>query len=140
MEGDTNINFSDSCDASTLQCKPNSCILDEDQYKFECCECHRHVHYRCTQLPSYQIQQFLISGYRRYKCISCVDTAKYITELMPSPSIYKTMKELTRALQQSNEENDSLTYMNTQLQAEIDKKSDNGEITKLKSDIKAYEN
>ena len=47
-------------------CTPTNCVQDEDKYKLECVKCKRLVHYRCTLLPKYQIQMFLISGYRKF--------------------------------------------------------------------------
>ena len=66
-----------------IKCDEANCIQDEDIYKLECGMCSRLVHYRCTKLPPFQVQNFLIKGYRKYICINCVDVQKYISDAMP---------------------------------------------------------
>ena len=66
MEGDININDNPTCKLSLK-------IDDGDQYKVECKDCQRLVHYKCTHLPLYQLQLFLTTGYRKFVCINCVN-------------------------------------------------------------------
>ena len=42
----------------------------------KCSQCKSNFHYRCTDLPPYQIVRFKIQGYRKYNCESCVDIPK----------------------------------------------------------------
>ena len=39
-----------------------------------CSQCKSKFHYRCTDLPPYQIVRFKTQGYRKYICERCVDT------------------------------------------------------------------
>ena len=96
-------------------CTPYSCLCDDDQYKLECAECKRHVHYRCTRLPDYQIQLFLTKKYRKYVCENCIEVPEYLVELLPqidistpcqtsASGLAKIVTELTIKLQQSTKE------------------------------------
>ena len=96
-------------------CTPYSCLCDDDQYKLECVECKRHVHYRCTRLPDYQIQLFLTKKYRKYVCENCIEVPEYLVELLPqidistpcqtsASGLAKIVTELTIKLQQSTKE------------------------------------
>ena len=69
----------------TKSCTSEECITDEDQYKLECAICLRHVHYRCTQLPVFQIQLFLTKKYRKFMCGNCVQVPDYLKEILPKP-------------------------------------------------------
>ena len=87
---------------TTMMCTPNSCEKDEDEHVLECVDCHRCVHYRCTKLPLYQLQLFLTTGYRRYKCINCVEVPTYLLEIVTEPpSVNQTIKELSSKLKES---------------------------------------
>ena len=39
----------------TPMCTLTECLSDDDQYKLQCRQCKRRVHYKCTRLPQYQI-------------------------------------------------------------------------------------
>ena len=80
MASDTDI-----CNAqSTILCTQTSCCLDDkDRHILECAECKRMVHYRCTELPLYQLQLFLTKGYRKFVCINCVSVQDYLTKIIP---------------------------------------------------------
>ena len=49
-------------------------VDDEDMFK--CSQCKSKFHYRCTDLPPYQIARFMMQGYRKYTCEGCVDIPK----------------------------------------------------------------
>ena len=55
------------------QCTTSSCTVAIDEVqKINCGSCHRPVHWGCTMLPAYQLQQFInIGDSNGYICISC---------------------------------------------------------------------
>ena len=121
MDGDIHIESETS--AENTGCTPLACVQDDDKYKLECAECKLLVHYRCTQLPLYQIQLFLTKGYRKYICLNCVEVPTYLLDTLSelhivettSSSHKKTMAELTTALKQSAEENETCKLNNLAL-------------------------
>ena len=80
MDGDIHIDDVGDSIEETLVCTPASCIQDNDKFKVECKECKRLVHYRCTRLPLYQLQQFLTKNYRQYICENCIVVHKDLPE------------------------------------------------------------
>ena len=70
-----------SASHQTSMCTPTGCLSDDDQYKLECRQCKRLVHYKCTRLPHYQIQQFMTNGYRKYVCENCTEVQPYLSEV-----------------------------------------------------------
>ena len=44
-------------------------------------KCSRLVHYTCTQLPTYQLSQFLTKGCRRYVCMQCTHVPDYVSDI-----------------------------------------------------------
>ena len=56
----------------SLACTLDGWTTDTTNYMLECSNCKRLTHYACTKLPAYQIQLFLLKGYRLYKCSVCV--------------------------------------------------------------------
>ena len=90
-------------------CKQSLCIDGGDKYKVECKDCQRLFHYKCSQLPLYQLQLFLTTGYHKFVCINCVNVPKYLEDMVPaqSPSQTKTMAELTIALKKTSKEIDN---------------------------------
>ena len=85
-------------------CTSSTCITDEDRYKVECGECKRFVHYRCTQLPLYQIQLFLTKGYRIFVCVNCVDIPKYLSDIVPEVGADETHSKFIAELAIANAE------------------------------------
>ena len=76
----------------------------------ECNECQRLVHYKCTSLPTYQLQQFLTKGYRNFVCVNCVEVPEYLLQIAPSEQrpascLAKIITELTEQLQKQSKEN-----------------------------------
>ena len=69
-------------ESSNPICSSSNCIEDNDQYKFECTKCKYLFHYRCTELPTYQIAHFLTTNYRRYICINCTKVPDYVADVM----------------------------------------------------------
>ena len=62
-----------STKAKVDQCTSSSCTVSIDEVrKINCGSCHRPVHWGCTMLPAYQLQQFINLGDSDgYICISC---------------------------------------------------------------------
>ena len=111
-----------------IKCTQTICLVDENKHKLECAECKRLVHYGCTLLPLYQLQQFLVKGYRKYVCSNCIVVPDYLANLKTNTDILvstpqaldlsshsRTMSELTIALNQSAEESDHLKVLNQAL-------------------------
>ena len=121
MDGD--IHSESETSAENTGCTSLACVQDDDKYKLECAKCKLLVHYRCTQLPLYQIQLFLTKGYRKYICLNCVEVPTYLLDTLSelhivettSSSHKKTMAELTTALKQSAEENETCKLNNLAL-------------------------
>ena len=109
--------------ATTQLCNEVKCIDDEDQYKFECIKCKKLFHYRCTNLPTYQIAHFLTTNYRRYICINCTKIPEYVTGVMkdhaPPPTIRKTSRENTDV------SNDTIASLKTFLSEQVTKIENN---------------
>ena len=110
---------------TTSVCTLSCCTDEEDIYKLRCSECKRLVHYKCTQLPAYQLYRLTITGYRKYICMNCTDILKYLCDLVQKPetspsSHTKTMTELTAALNQSAEEYETLKVRYQVLENEHD--------------------
>ena len=60
-----------------------------------CCECTRSVHYRCTQLPAYQIQAFLEKRIKRhFHCSNCILVPEELQRIV-NP-ISKEQQEINR--------------------------------------------
>ena len=97
MDGDIHITSILAPTDKIPQCKPDMCTKDDNQYKLECATCLRLVHYKCTQLPLYQIQQFLTKNYRRFICVNCVEVPDYLMEIVPDNEEISQLKtEITR--------------------------------------------
>ena len=152
MECDTNVAKPPLITETTV-CSQQTCAEDDGQYKLECKECRRLIHYRCTKLPLYQIERFLTKGYSRYICINCVVVSEYLKDVVPNSSSHaKTMIALTSALKLTTEENknhkvQNLALMNkqTQVSCDIDNQIDatrqyREEVKKLNSEIDQCDN
>ena len=53
-------------------CSNEMCNEEDDEYMFSCKSCDKVYHYRCTNLPLYEIARYLGPGRRSYECASCV--------------------------------------------------------------------
>ena len=42
-------------------CTESKCIENNDMNKLQCGQCKRKVHYKCTRLPAYQLQRYLVA-------------------------------------------------------------------------------
>ena len=55
------------------KCKNPLCNAEDNNGMLVCSNCKSKFHYFCTNLPAYQIAQFvLVKSYRKYMCVSCV--------------------------------------------------------------------
>ena len=48
----------------TSACSAIDCETEKSKFMLECSKCKKLTHYRCTQLPPYQIALFMRKGYR----------------------------------------------------------------------------
>ena len=67
------------------KCTINTCEIDTGDHNLQCIKCKRKVHYKCTLLPIYQLQQFLSFGnsYRKYTCVNCIKIRKTLCDIVP---------------------------------------------------------
>ena len=68
---DVGPNDAEPTQVSVSECTPTNCKYDK--YKLDCAEYKRLVYYRCTSLPTYQLQLFLTKGYRKFICCKCFE-------------------------------------------------------------------
>ena len=110
---------------SSLQCTLEAChISTTDENKFQCNTCKRYIHFRCTNLPIYQIHQFQTKKYRNYVCISCTkvpDNLKNIIPTPPPPVMNKEADDLKQVIKSKEIELNSLSETNRILQEQIRK-------------------
>jgi ribonuclease HI len=57
------------------------CAENVSREYLQCSDCLLHIHYQCTELPTYQLTK-LRKGQRKYTCENCVDIDNDIGELM----------------------------------------------------------
>ena len=53
-------------------CPNVKCVDADDDYMLTCSCCKHKHHYRCSDLPPYQIVRFNLQGYRKFYCVNCV--------------------------------------------------------------------
>ena len=53
-------------------CTFAKCTDEDNAEMLTCLKCKGKYHYRCTELPPYQIMQFISEGYTKYMCKSCI--------------------------------------------------------------------
>ena len=71
------------------------CIEDETKDKLQCADCKNYYHYRCTQLPPYQIQAFIEKRIKRhYYCQNCIIVPAKIERLVNQTT--KEQQEIKR--------------------------------------------
>ena len=63
-----------SIESGCWSCQDTTCNDKDDEDMLMCSQCKSKFHYRCTDLPPYQIVRFKTQGYRKYICERCVDT------------------------------------------------------------------
>ena len=65
------------------ECSPQRCFFKDENSKdvaLQCRKCHSAVHYKCSRLPSYQIQLCLSFKERRYQCPNCTKVSQQVLE------------------------------------------------------------
>ena len=83
MDNGTN-NLKQHFQDNTEKCTIAACVSSADQHHLQCLKCKRKVHYQCTLLPLYQIQQYLTFGsnYRTFTCRNCVIIQEDLREII----------------------------------------------------------
>ena len=81
-------------------CTESICIENNDMNKLQCGQCKRKVHYKCTRLPAYQLQRYLVASlgqyYSKFLCSNCVVVPDSIQkELAAADNIVSLENELT---------------------------------------------
>ena len=81
LSGDERRNSRQASDvAKAPVCTKECCVDDQDANKIQCQACNKHIHYRCTGLPVFQIHHFLhTKNYRKFVCDSIKRLKKRIT-------------------------------------------------------------
>lgn len=77
----------DSSLEETFKCSISACIDDKSHHRLQCGDCKRHVHYRCTMLPAYQIQLFLNKRSPKFICTNCVTIQKDLVDLLKTKDV-----------------------------------------------------
>lgn len=67
-----------------LLCTDKCCMDDEVEHTLNCAKCLRKVHYRCTQLPAYQIQAIITTRLNKYLCQNCIQPTNELKEMIPT--------------------------------------------------------
>ena len=63
-------------------CTETRCSENGDKFKISCSSCSRWIHYRCTRLPAYHVQNLVKNGAKEFVCINCTFTEQYIIAAM----------------------------------------------------------
>ena len=139
MENDlSNIMF--GTEGTRKKCTVTECTDENGDYlKFQCNNCKRWVHFKCTRLPMYQIQLFLTSGtkYSKYVCVSCVNVSKGLYDLTNKMKVDKCeelyREKYEKQLERSSKYEGEIILLNNKL------KEKEKEIGKLRTEIQAFE-
>ena len=103
MDVDETVRNSDidiSIRTEELQCTVSTCIEDKDINKLQCGQCKRKVHYKCSRLPAYQLQRYLVASlgqfYSKFLCQNCVNVPDSILkEMTISDNVVSLENEIT---------------------------------------------
>ena len=122
------------------------CKDDENQHLLVCANCKRSVHYRCTRLPLYQIEQFVSKKVRKYTCVNCVKISYDLYEILIdyNPDQSFEVEELTQALKEINLTNNETETLNKSLRNKQKKltklmEDELESVVKHKQNIKMFE-
>ena len=102
----------------------------------QCTKCKSLTHYGCTQLPTYQVSLFMLSGYRRYVCVKCVGSIHQdILENCSAPLKFSTstrtsttFKSIDELIEENKKTSNELMIKLDELERVYDEK------TKLRND------
>ena len=100
------------------KCEKSKCIEDEDTKKLNCKMCKRKVHYKCSQLPLYEILRY--TQFHKYPipyvCANCVDIPESVKSNINWCDYVDYKEKYKREQQQSNELRESLRQLNEKMQ------------------------
>ena len=119
------------------RCSLTKCFDDGDQYHLRCKTCKQKVHYRCTQLPYYELERYLSSSNRVHKCRNCSQVSDSLREIMsqyPRESLTrcKEVEELAIIMQGMNIDAEK----NGNWKKELVKDKEN--VLKLEKEVEAF--
>ena len=146
----TNNNQNSSLDSS-LNCSATRCNEDENINKLVCADCKRSFHYRCTKLPAYQIQAYIVKKKRNYYCCNCITVPAELERIVkPISNEQQEINRLRRDIKRCenitkiSEENTKLTQqlINEQLTKFDDKRIESyidKKFNKLENCMKEYQ-
>ena len=122
----------------TKNCTNSNCEIEDKEIRtLQCSICKRRVHYRCSLLPTYQIQRFVMfgTGYSKFVCVNCVDIT---SDLVRETNTSESNNDLELKYQKERERSNNL-------KAEIQKfkeilQEKDGELLKLSNKLETLEN
>ena len=83
-------------------CTDVVCAQDQDENSLKCVKCERFVHYRCTNLPAYQIQIIIKKRNYSFQCQNCVEVSKSLLELVPTRKVRSQQLQSAKSLRLKN--------------------------------------
>ena len=102
MNIDVEIRNSDielSIETTDTKCTENTCIDDKDINKLQCGQCKRKVHYKCSRLPAYQLQRYLVASlgqyYSKFLCSNCVNVPDSILKELIVSDVISLENQIT---------------------------------------------
>jgi len=146
MEEDTpsDISSIDLSESVTVpSCSPTNCLITEETNTLQCSvvKCSRHVHFKCSQLPAYQVQAHLNSQRNKttrstakstFICFNCVEVSKDIVLLCQGKE-----EELKKSIEQKDKElNHWKVKYNTQRTNKVEEHTVKALDKKIKSNLK----
>ena len=121
-------------------CNENKCIADEDARTLKCHNCKRKVHFKCTNLPPYQIHRIIAFGkyHSTYICVNCIEVPESYENYNWSEQQYKVKYE--QEVEQSRETirklNEKIQHMENELNEVKMKTSDENNLPTMPSKSK----
>ena len=122
------------------KCSHEDCDTDGSEKMLECNKCKKSFHFRCTNLPRYQLALFLSKNYRkRYICKSCVgdlhlESGETSSDLCDNESLKDNLDALKSQYKCLLQKMKTCEEDNKQISVKIC--SQNTDILQYKSDIK----
>ena len=98
-------------------CSNDICNDEDDEFMFNCKSCAGMYHYRCTDLPLYEIARYLGPGRRVYECALCVKVPEKLKSYRMSAFEPKTACE--GSLKTNNEESGKTECIISDLKKDI---------------------
>lgn len=114
MMGDENNLLQTQLENEPKKCTITACTDSTDQHSLQCLKCKRKVHYQCTLLPLYQLQQYLTFGsnYKKFTCKNCVIIQEDLREIISTKPNVKACQIETLNFELESQKNLVKSYTN----------------------------